>query len=365
MDFTIDAEQKALVKATRDLIGNVYDSSETRRAITKTDPGFAAWEQLAEMGLLSLPFEATPVETSLVAEELGRVIAPDPFVEAIVFAGGLVAAAGSAEQVEQLSESIADGSTLAIVAWAEPGSRWGTKASAVTFADGVLNGVKSPVVQAERADVLIVSAATSDGTGLFVVRDGYELVTQRTLDGSRAAKVTFSNPPAEPLGVGGDKEAALALALDKARIAYAHEAVGSMQTCLETTVGYLKTRKQFGVPLNTFQALNFRAADMYVALELARSVITWATIVAAEETSTPEAIAAAASQAALQVSVAGRHIGQDAVQLHGGIAMTAEYSVGHHLARLTAIEHLIGDGAFHRARLAETMGDHGVLDPIA
>ena len=94
MDFTIDAEQKALVKAARDLISNVYDSSETRRAITKTEPGFAAWEQLAEMGLLSLPFEATAVETSIVAEELGKVIAPDPFVEAVVFAGGLAAAVG-------------------------------------------------------------------------------------------------------------------------------------------------------------------------------------------------------------------------------------------------------------------------------
>ena len=360
MDFTIDAEQKALVKAARDLISNVYDSSETRRAITKTEPGFAAWEQLAEMGLLSLPFEATAVETSLVAEELGKVIAPDPFVEAVVFAGGLAAAVGD----EALSESIADGSTLAIVAWAEPGSRWSTTPSAVTFADGVLNGVKAPVVQAERADVLIVSAATAEGTGLFVVRDGYSVETVRSIDGSRSGAVTFTNTPAEPLGAGGDQAGVLNLALDKARIAYAHEALGSMQTCLETTVGYLKTRKQFGVTLNSFQALNFRAADMYVALELARSVITWATIVAADEGSTPEAVASAASQAALHVSVAGRHIGQDAVQLHGGIAMTAEYSVGHHLARLTAIEHVIGDGAFHRARLAAVVGEHGVLDPI-
>lgn len=364
MDFTIDAEQKALVRATRDLITSAYDSSETRREVTKTEPGYSAWQRLAEMGLLSLPFEATAVEVSLVAEELGKVIAPDPYVEGVVLAGGLVAAEASDEQRGVLGDAIAEGTQLAVVAWLEPGARWSTKAQNVTFANGVLNGVKSPVVQAENADVLIVSAATANGTSLFVVREGYSVETARTLDGSRAGIVTFENTPAEALGAGGDQEAALGLALDKARIAYAHEALGSMQTCLETTVSYLKTRKQFGVPLNTFQALNFRAADMYVALELARSVITWATIVAAEETSTPQAIAAAASQAALQVHVAGRHIAQDAVQLHGGIAMTAEYSVGHHLARLTAIEHLIGDGDFHRARLAATVGDYGVLDPI-
>lgn len=365
MDFTIDAEQKALVDATRDLIRGVYDSSETRREVIKTEPGFTAWERLAQMGLLSLAFEATPVESSLVAEELGRVIAPDPFVEAAVFAGGLVAAAGTEDQVSELGESISDGSTLAVVAWMEPGSRWNPRPKNVSFADGVLNGTKTQVVHAERADALIVTAAEGDGTGLFVVRDGYRVESARAVDGSRTATVTFENTPAERLGEAGDASESFELALNRARIAYAHEALGAMQTALETTVGYLKTRKQFGVTLNKFQALNFRAADMYVALELARSVITWATIVSADEGSSAEAIAAAASQAALQVHEAGRHIGTDAVQLHGGIAMTAEYSVGHHLSRLVAIEHLIGDGDFHRRRLAETVGDHGVLDPMA
>lgn len=364
MDFTIDAEQTSLLKATKGLITSVYDSSETRREVIKTDPGFSAWEQLAEMGLLSLPFEATPVEVSLVAEELGRVIAPDPYVEAVAFAGSLVAAVASDEQRESLTDSIADGSVLPIVAWAEEGSRWDPKTTAVTFSDGKLNGVKTPVIQGERADLLIVSAATDNGTGLFLVRDGYEVETARGFDGSRVAKVTFSNTPAERLGAEGDQIGALAAALDRARIAYGHEALGSMQTCLDTTVDYLKTRKQFGVTLNTFQALNFRAADLYVALELARSVITWATIVAADESSTEAEIADAASQASLQVSTAGRLIGQDSIQLHGGIAMTAEYSVGHHMARLAAIEHIIGDGDFHRARLAAAVGDHGVLDPI-
>ena len=364
MDFTIDSEQKALVKAVRGLITNVYESSEARREVTKTDPGFAAWEKLAEMGVLSLPFEATPVEVSLAAEELGKVIAPDPFVEAIVLAGGLIEALGTDEQKKQYVDAVAGGEVLPILAWMEPGKRWSTQAS-VTFADGKLNGVKSPVVQAERADLLLVTAALPEGgTGVFLVEGATAVETTVTNDGGRAATVTFGDTPAVQLGEGGDQTAAIEQALDRARIAYAHEALGAMETALTTTVGYLKTRKQFGVTLNTFQALNHRAADMYVALELARSTITWATIVAADEATTPEQLATAASHSALQVSVAGRHIGLDAIQLHGGIGMTAEYSVGHYASRLIAIEHLIGDGEFHRARLAAQVGDHAVFDPI-
>ncbi|SKB06742.1 acyl-CoA dehydrogenase family protein [Aeromicrobium choanae] len=364
MDFTIDSEQKALVKAVRGLITNVYESSEARREVTKTDPGFAAWEKLAEMGVLSLPFEASPVEVSLAAEELGKVIAPDPFVEAIVLAGGLIDALGTDEQKKQYVDAVAGGEVLPILAWMEPGQRWSTEAS-VTFADGKLNGVKGPVVQAERADLLLVTAALPEGgTGVFLVEGATAVETAITNDGGRAATVTFGDTPAVQLGEGGDQTAAIEAALDRARIAYAHEALGAMETALNITVGYLKTRKQFGVTLNTFQALNHRAADMYVALELARSTITWATIVAADESTTPEQLATAASHSALQVSVAGRHIGLDAIQLHGGIGMTAEYSVGHYASRLIAIEHLIGDGEFHRARLAAQVGDHAVFDPI-
>ena len=367
MDFTIDSEQQALVGAVRSLVTKVYDSSEARRAATEAEPGFSAWQQLAEMGVLGLPFEATAAEVSLVAEELGRVIAPDPFVEAIVLAGGLIAAVGTEQQQAELLESIAEGVTLPVLAWMEPGSGWSTTATSVTYSNGRLNGVKTPVVHGERADLLVVSAATEAGTGLFLVTKGAEGTTvesARTHEGSRAATVTFTDTPAVPLGAGGDETAAIARALDLARIAYGHEALGAMQVALDTTVGYLKARKQFGVTLNSFQALTFRAADMYVSLELARSAITWATIVAADENSTSEDIAAAASQSAIQVARAGRHIGLDAIQLHGGIGMTAEYSVGHYAARILAIEQLIGDEPFHNERLAARLGDHDVLELI-
>lgn len=364
MDFTIDAEQVALTEAVRGLATRVYDSSETRREATKTDAGYTAWGKLAEMGVLSLPFEATPVEVSLAAEELGKVIAPDPFVEVAVLAGGLINALGSDEQKAELVDAIAGGEKLVALAWMEPGSRWDAAAKSVTYSDGAVSGTKSTVIQGERADVVLVTAAVEGGTGVFVVTGDYSAETQVGPDGSRVSTLTFDQTVVEPLGDGGDASVALAKALDLARIAYAHEALGAMQTALDETVGYLKTRKQFGVPLNTFQALNFRAADMYVSLELARSAITWATIVAADENSTDADIATAASHAALEVSRAGRHIGKDAIQLHGGIGMTAEYSVGHYAARLVAIEHLIGDGDFHTKRLAATVGDHEVFDPI-
>ena len=135
-----------------------------------------------------------------------------------------------------------------------------------------------------------------------------------------------------------------------------------MEVALTATSEYLKSRKQFGVPLSTFQALTFRAADMYVSLELARSVTLWATMVLVSGSDAD--VAEAAARAGLQVSRAGRHIGQEAIQLHGGIAMTAEYSVGSYTAHLTALDHLLGDGHHHLATLSATVSDHDEVDPL-
>lgn len=381
MDFSIDAEQEALRSSVRALLGKVYESTEARREVTAEDPGFSedTWSRLAELGVLGLPFAeedggfgAGPVEVSLVAEEFGRVIAPEPFVEAIVLAGGLIAELGSAEQRSEWIEQIAAGELIPTFAWLEPGQRWTAAAQAVTAtASGdswTLSGVKEPVIQGGRADLLLVSAAIDGGTAVFAVAadaDGLTRDSYKTHDGGRAARVSFNNTPAVPLGSASDATAAINKVLDRARIAYANEAVGAMAVALDITVGYLKTRKQFGVTLNRFQALNFRAADLYVSLELVRSTVQWATMVldaAAQEALVN--VSSAASHAALQVSRAGRHIGQDAIQLHGGIGVTAEYSVGHYTSRLTAIEHLIGDATFHRARLAAGLTDHGAYEPL-
>ena len=215
-----------------------------------------------------------------------------------------------------------------------------------------------------RADVLVVSAVVDGGTRLFLVQGDAEGLTRsghRNHDGTRSAKVTFAGTPAAPLGEGtGDQTAAIEKALARARVAYGHEALGAMETALTTTAEYLRTRKQFGVTLNKFQALTFRAADMYVSLELARSTVMWATLVVDADGD----VVAAADRVRLQTSRASRHIGKEAIQLHGGIGVTAEYSVGHYTSRLTAIDHLLGDGDWALARLAATVDQHETVDPL-
>jgi alkylation response protein AidB-like acyl-CoA dehydrogenase len=378
MNFTYDDEQQALREAVRGLVGKSYADFENRRRTVAEDPGYdeKLWARLAEMGVLGLPFAeeyggmgAGPVEVGIVAEEIGRVLAPEPFVEVVVLAGGAVAAVGTPAQRGEVLAAIAEGSCVAAFAHAEPGTRWSASASAVTaIEDGGawrLTGVKEPVLQGARADLLVVTAVLpGGGTGLFVVRpdaDGLSRTGYRTHDGGRAAHVAFDGTPAVLLGDSlVDRTADIERVLAAGRIAYAAEAVGAMDTALRTTADYLKTRKQFGVPLARFQALTFRAADMYVSLELARSTALWATMVL---DAGGDAVLAA-DRARLQTSRAGRHIGKEAIQLHGGIGVTAEYSVGHVTSRLTAIDHLLGDGDWAADRLAASVADHETVDPI-
>jgi alkylation response protein AidB-like acyl-CoA dehydrogenase len=376
VNFDYDSEQNDLREAVRGLLARAYSDSEQRRTVVKAEPGFdeKTWSRLAEMGLLGLPFAeedggmgAGPIEVAIVAEEIGRVLAPEPFIETVVLAGGLVAAVGTAEQKGEILGSISQGTTIAVFAHAEPGTRWTSTAEGVTATqsgDGwTLTGVKEPVPSGARADVLVVSAVVDGGTGLFLVQGDAEGLTRtgyRTHDGTRAANVRFEGTPAVALGPAGDQTAAIERALAEARIAYGHEAIGAMDTALRTTAEYLKTRKQFGVTLNKFQALTFRAADMYVSLELARSLALWASMV--QEAGGD--VVQAADRARLTVSRAGRHIGKEAIQLHGGIGVTAEYSVGHYTSRLTAIDHLLGDGDWAVARLAENVASYETVDPL-
>ena len=380
MDFTYDEEQQALREAVRGLVGKAYADFENRRRTVAEDPGFdeTLWGRLAEMGILGLPFReeyggsgAGPVEVGIITHEMGRVLAPEPYLTSVVLAGGLVAAAGTEEQRTEVLGALSAGESVLAFAHAEPGSRWTAAASTVTASssggDWTLSGVKEPVPYGARADQLVVSAALPEGgTGLFLVdpsaagvaRDGY-----RTHDGGRAARVAFDGTPAVPLGAAGaDATASIAAVLDIARVMACNEAIGAMEVALDATTSYLTSRKQFGVTLNTFQALTFRAADLYVSLELAKSVTVWATMVLAA--GRPEEMAEAASRAALQVSRAGRHLGQEAIQLHGGIGMTAEYSIGSYASRLTALDHLLGDGDHHLRLLAATVGDHEEVEPL-
>jgi len=349
MDFTLDEEQEALRDAVRGLLKG-YDPSidaDRRRQVTAEDPGFdeGLWGRLAEMGLLGLPFDETdggmgagPVEVAVVCEEIGRVLAPEPYVATVVLAGGLVAALGSDEQRAELLGGLASGERL------------------LAFADGQ---VAEPVIQGARADTIVWHV---DGE-VFVGPRPEGVSAYRTHDGGRAARLELDRATVTPLGAGGDASEAVATVIARARIAACHEALGAMDAALRMTTSYLTTRKQFGVTLNRFQALTFRAADMYTALELTRSIVTWATMVAAES-GDPAAIREAAARAALQTARDARLIGQEAIQLHGGIGMTAEYAVGHYTSRLTALTHWLGGAADHTAALSATLTDHTVLDPL-
>jgi alkylation response protein AidB-like acyl-CoA dehydrogenase len=206
-----------------------------------------------------------------------------------------------------------------------------------------LSGTKNPVLAGDVADTLIVSAALPDGgTGLFLVdaanvtRTGY-----RTFDGQRGAQVELDATPAEPLGEAADAGEAITNALVRISAALCAEAVGVMEESLRLTTDYLKQRKQFGVTLSKFQTLTQRAADMYMSLELARSMGTYAAMSIADGELNP----VIAARAKLQIGRSGRHISQESIQLHGGIGVTAEYPVGHYAARLTAIEHTLGSSS--------------------
>ncbi len=347
MDFDLTDEQNLLRDVTREVLTSTYDV-ETRLKVTDTELGWSrdVWSQLAEVGILGLGFdpdESGPIEQMVVLTEIGRRLAPEPVAQGALIPGGLIAAVGDDEQ-RQLLDAVAEGQTLLALAHQEPGTR-GMSTHVVTRAERqgdswALTGTKSPVLAGDSADVLVVSAALPDGgVGLFVVdADAVSRRAFRTFDGQRAAEIRLESATARPLGTGGDATTHLQNTLIRHQSALCAEAVGAMEEALRLTTEYLTSRKQFGVPLSKFQTLTQRAADMYVSLELARSMNFYAAMSIADGNFDP----VIAARAKLQISRSGRHISQEAIQLHGGIGVTAEYPVGHYAARLTAINQTLG-----------------------
>ena len=379
MDFTYDDEQQALREAVRGLLATTYADHEARRRTVATDDGFdrVLWGRLAEMGILGLPFSeadggvgAGPVEIGIVCQELGRVLAPEPYLASIVHAGGLVAAVGSAEQKADLLGRLSAGEIVLAAADTSPGDRWASRADGVRASLSgdawTLDGVADPVLAGDVADHLVVTAALPDGagTGVFLVAaDAVSRTGYTTADLTRAASVVFDGSAATPLGEPGrDLAPSIATISDLTRIMGANQALGVMQSQVRATTDYLKSRKQFGVTLNTFQALTFRAADMYVSLELTHSMVDWATMTIT--VGDPDAVADAADRVGLQVSRAGRHIGQEAIQLHGGIGMTAEYAVGVGTAHLTVLDQWLGNAGHHLTRLSGRVTDHDLVEAL-
>ena len=380
MDFAYDDEQQALrEQAVRGLLATTYADHEARRRTVATDDGFdrVLWGRLAGMGILGLPFSeadggvgAGPVEIGIVCQELGRVLAPEPYLASIVHAGGLVAAVGSAEQKADLLGRLSAGEIVLAAADTSPGDRWASRADGVRASLSgdawTLDGVADPVLAGDVADHLVVTATLPDGagTGVFLVAaDAVSRTGYTTADLTRAASVTFDGSAATPLGEPArDLAPSIATISDLTRIMGANQALGVMQSQVRATTDYLKSRTQFGVTLNTFQALTFRAADMYVSLELTHSMVDWATMTIT--VGDPDAVADAADRVGLQVSRAGRHIGQEAIQLHGGIGMTAEYAVGVGTAHLTVLDQWLGNAGHHLTRLSGRVTDHDLVEAL-
>lgn len=375
MDFSLSEEQRLIKESVDRFVADRYDFEARKKYLAEPD-GFSRdnWGQFAELGLLGLPFDEADggfgggaVETAVVMEAIGRGIVVEPYLPTVVLSGTVLKLAANAEQRAAIIPGIVDGSTLVAFAYAEPGARYNHRQVDTTARkEGggyVLNGKKAVVLGGAYADQFIVSARTGgdwrdpDSLSLFLVPKDAAGLTVRgypTQDSLRAADLALENVTvgAEALlGAEGGAADVIEEALAVGIAAVCSEAVGAMESLNKLTLDYLKTRQQFGVTIGSFQALQHRMVDMEVALEEARSLALLSTIRVAEA---PSAIRTKALHAAkIQIGKSGRHIGQEAIQLHGGIAMTREYSAGHFFMRLTMIDATFGDTDYHIERFGE------------
>jgi len=372
MDFDLSDEQTLIADNVARLMKDKY-GFESRKSYAVAPLGFSEplWRQYADLGLIGAPFAegdggygGGAVEIMLTQEAFGRALALEPYFATVVLAGGALRHAATAQERAELIPQVASGELRLALAHAEPQSGWNifdVKTTAKRDGDGYrLDGEKGLVINGDSADKLIVLARISgaqrdkDGLGLFLIDADAPGVTRRpypTQDGRRAAEVSFSGAKARALGEPGKAGPAMARVIEDAIAALAAEAVGAMAEAVEMTTEFLKTRKQFGVTIGSFQALQHRASDMVVALEQARSMM----YLAAMSTSEPDAATRARSMSAVkaQIGRSAKFIGQQATQLHGGIAMTYEYKLGHLFKRLTMIDMAYGDADHHLAKLGE------------
>jgi pimeloyl-CoA dehydrogenase small subunit len=375
MDFDLSEDQRLLQDSLQKLLKDKY-GFENRKGYMKSETGWSRdlWAAYAELGLLGMPFAEADgglgygaVETMIVMEQFGRALALEPFVSTVVMGGGFLRHGASAEQRAAMVPQIAEGRLLLAFAHTEPQSRFDLHDVATTAkkdgAGWILDGRKGVVLHGDTADHLVVTARLSgqrrdrEGIGVFLVPATAQGVSRRgfrTSDGQRAADIAFDHVK---VGPEAELKGGLALAervVDETIAALAAEAVGCMEAAKDLTVDYLKTRKQFGRPIGSFQALQHRAAEMMVCLEQARSMAMLAAMMASE----PDAAERRRQMRAVKIEVGrnARFVGQQTIQMHGGIAMTMEYAGGHYLKRLTVIENMFGDMDHHLAALSEEGG---------
>jgi pimeloyl-CoA dehydrogenase small subunit len=374
MDFALTEEQNLLQHSVERLLTDHY-TFEARRRYMQEPRGWSLglWKRYAELGLLGLPFDEDyggsgggPVETMIVMEQIGRALVLEPFLATVVLAARLIRLGATKATRSVLLPAIAAGELSASFAHAERQARYDLADVATTVRrDGsgfVIDGAKTLVLQGDSAEKFVVSARLSGGQtdrgglALFVVdatAPGVAVRGYGAVDGTRAAEVTFSGVRADADAVIGEPGAAFPLIeqiADQAIAALCAEAVGAMAAAHETTVDYMKTRKQFGVTIGSFQVLQHRAAEMLIAVEQARSMAMLATMMAAEQDARERRQAISAAK--VQIGRSGRFVGQQSIQIHGGIGMTMEAKIGHYFKRLTIIDTMFGDADHHLGLVA-------------
>jgi pimeloyl-CoA dehydrogenase small subunit len=374
MDFEPSDDQRLLVESVSRMLADNYSFAQ-RKSYAQLEGGYspAIWSQFAEQGLLGLPFAeeyggfgGTAQEVMLVMQAFGRVLVLEPYLPTVVLAGAAINHAGSADQKAALLPAIAEGNLKLSVAHSERQARYDLTdvVTSAKRANGgwVLEGSKTVVSHGEAADKIIVSARTEgdrhdeSGITLFLVDANAAGVARRgyvSRDDSRAADVSFSNvhvADADVLGGVGQGLATIRHVQESGIAAIGGETVGAMEAMNDMTLEYSKTRVQFGNPIGTYQVVQHRMADMFMAQEQGRSMAMLATM--SIDNPDPEERAHDIALAKVGIGQAGRYVSQSAIQMHGGIGMTEEYAVGHYFRRCMVMERLFGDPSYWLNKLA-------------
>lgn len=374
MDFKLTEEQQMLQETAARLVRDAY-TFDKREKFSASEAGFSPefWQQMGELGLTAIPFPeelggfgGTGVENMLIMQELGRGITLEPYMESVILAGGLITQLGSDSQKEELLGSIASGELQAAVALDEPSSHYLLNDVQTTAKqDGsnwTLSGRKAVVIGGHTAGKILVSARTAgdvrdeQGISLFIIDPNSAGVSRRTyatVDGRKGCELFLDNVQGELLGTAGEAFAAITYQAGRAMAALCAEAIGAMEVACDMTLDYLKQRKQFGVPIGKFQALQHRMVDMRTELEQATSMTILAACVADEADSDERSRTLTAAK--FLVNRSARKVAEEAIQLHGGIAMTWEYSLAHYAKRLVMISHQLGDDDHHLEAYAKLM----------
>ena len=373
MDLSLNEIQEMLADSIDKFIDNEYNF-DTRQAYAASESGYSedVWARFAELGWTAVPFseedggfDGGPIDIMVVMQRFGRGLVVEPYLANVVLAGGILKRTGNAEQKTRWLQPLIAGELQATLAFTEPQSRYDLANIETTATmdgdDWVLSGNKGFVINGATSDLIIVPARTSgattdqDGISLFAVDTsltGVECRGYHTVDGARAAEVSLDKVRIAAdalLGTVDGGFAALQATVDDATLAVCAEAVGIMQSLKDKTIEYSKSRTQFGVPIGSFQALQHRMVDMLTACEQAQSLLLWAAMTYAQGgADAPRAI----SSIKYLVGTGGQLVGEEAVQIHGGMGVTWDLDVAHLFKRLTAIGQLFGNADWHLDKLA-------------